>query len=184
MRIGGDPLTEYRLKTPLSREDVQKLVAGDVVFLSGRVYTARDKAHALMRSKGSPVSLEGAVIYHCGPLINENAVLSAGPTTSGRLARYTEEILKLGVRAIIGKGGLPGEPFRGRAVYLAYPGGCGAAAAQRLKVKDVHLKELGMAESLWEFEAEAFGPLIVAIDSHGKDLYQDVRASVLNRLRS
>jgi len=184
MRIGGDPLTEYRLKTPLSREDVQKLVAGDVVFLSGRIYTARDKAHALMRSKGCPISLQGAALYHCGPLIHENVVLSAGPTTSGRLARYTEEILKLGVRAIIGKGGLPGEPFLGRAVYLAYPGGCGAAAAQQLKVRDVHLKELGMAESLWEFEAEAFGPLIVAIDSHGKDLYQDVRASVLNRLRS
>ncbi len=184
MRIGGDPLTEYRLKTPLSREDVQRLVAGDVVFLSGRVYTARDKAHALMRSKGCPISLEGAALYHCGPLINKNVVRSAGPTTSGRLARYTEEILNLGVRAIIGKGGLPGEPFLGRAVYLAYPGGCGAAAAQQLKVKDVHLKELGMAESLWEFEADAFGPLIVAIDSHGKDLYQDVRVSVLNRLRS
>jgi fumarate hydratase subunit beta len=184
MRIGGDPLTEYRLKTPLSREEVQKLVAGDMVFLSGRVYTARDKAHALMRSKGCPISLEGAALYHCGPLIHKNVVLSAGPTTSGRLARYTEEILKLGVRAIIGKGGLPGEPFRGRAVYLAYPGGCGAAAAQQLKVGDVHLKELGMAESLWEFEADAFGPLIVAIDSHGKDLYQDVRASVESHLRS
>ncbi len=172
------------MKTPLSQEDVQKLNAGDVVYLSGPIYTARDKAHALIRSKGSPISLQGAALYHCGPLIHKNVVLSAGPTTSGRLARYTEEILKMGVRAIIGKGGLPGEPFREKAVYLAYPGGCGAAAAQQLKVKEVHLKELGMAESLWKFEAEAFGPLIVAIDSHGKDLYQDVRASVSSRLRS
>ncbi len=163
---------------------MQKLNAGDVVYLSGPIYTARDKAHALIRSKGSPISLQGAALYHCGPLIHKNVVLSAGPTTSGRLARYTEEILKMGVRAIIGKGGLPGEPFREKAVYLAYPGGCGAAAAQQLKVKEVHLKELGMAESLWKFEAEAFGPLIVAIDSHGKDLYQDVRASVSSRLRS
>lgn len=127
--------------------------------------------------------MQGAALYHCGPLIQQGRVLSAGPTTSGRMARYTEEILGLGVRAIIGKGGLPREPFQRRAVYLAYPGGCGAAAAQQLRIRDVHLQELGMAESLWEFEAKDFGPLIVAIDSHGKDLYQDVRASVKDRLR-
>jgi fumarate hydratase subunit beta len=176
-------MTKHWLKTPLSVEDVKKLHAGDVVYLSGRVYTARDKAHALMRSKGSPISLEGAALYHCGPLIRETQVLSAGPTTSGRMARYTEEILRLGVKAIIGKGGLPGEPFRGRAVYLAYPGGCGAAAARQLKVVGIHLQELGMAEALWEFEAENLGPMIVAIDAHGGDLYKDVRRSVQSRLK-
>ncbi len=176
-------MTEVLLRTPLSDEDVKKLHAGDVVYLSGPVYTARDKAHALMRSKGSPVPLEGVALYHCGPLIRGTSVLSAGPTTSGRMARYTEEILRLGVRAIIGKGGLPKEPFRGKAVYLAYPGGCGAAAAKQLKVKDAHLKELGMAEALWEFEAENLGPMIVAIDTHGGDLYQDVRRSVQSRLK-
>jgi fumarate hydratase subunit beta len=174
-------LTPYLLKTPLSLEDVQKLVAGDMVIISGTIYTARDKAHALMRSQGSPIPLEGAALYHCGPLIQKDKVLSAGPTTSGRMARYTEEILRLGVRAIIGKGGLPGEPFRNRSVYLAYPGGCGAAAAKQLKVKKVHLQELGMAESLWELEAENFGPMIVAIDMHGKDIYEDVRRSAKNR---
>ncbi len=171
------------LKTPLSYEDVAKLHAGDVVYLSGRVYTARDKAHALLRSKGSPIPMEGAALYHCGPLIQGETVISAGPTTSGRMARYTDEILSLGIRAIIGKGGLPGEPFRGRAVYLAYPGGCGAAAARQLKVVNVHLKELGMAEALWEFEADNLGPMIVAIDTHGGDLYQDVRRSVQSRLK-
>ncbi len=176
-------MTEHRLRTPLSDSDINKLHAGDVVYLSGTVYTARDKAHALLRSKGSPVSLKGAALYHCGPLIQSNKVLSAGPTTSGRMARYTEEILHLGVKAIIGKGGLPGEPFRGRAVYLAYPGGCGAAAARQLKVKAAHLQELGMAESLWEFEAENLGPMIVAIDSYGHDLYQDVRMSVQSHLK-
>jgi len=93
------------------------------------------------------------------------------------MARYTEEILRLGVKAIIGKGGLPGEPFRDKAVYLAYPGGCGAAAAQQLRVLGAHLQELGMAESLWEFEAKEFGPMIVAVDAHGKDLYLEVRKS-------
>ena len=176
-------MTEYRLKTPFSIENIKKLHAGDLVYLSGTVYTARDKAHALLRSKGSPICLEGAALYHCGPLIKNDQVLSAGPTTSGRMARYTEEILNLGVKAIIGKGGLPGEPFRGRAVYLAYPGGCGAAAARQLKVKRVHLQELGMAEALWEFEAENLGPMIVAIDFYGHDIYKDVRASVQKRLK-
>ncbi len=136
-------MTEYHLRTPLSAADVEMLHAGDVVFLSGRIYTARDKAHALMHRSGSPVSLQGAALYHCGPLIQEGRVLSAGPTTSGRMARYTEEILELGVRAIIGKGGVPGEPFLGRAVYLAFPGGCGAAAALRLKVCGVVLPGAG-----------------------------------------
>ncbi len=175
-------MTEHRLRTPLSMEDVKRLRAGDVVFISGHIYTARDKAHALMRARGCPVPLEGAVLYHCGPLIRGDEVLSAGPTTSGRMARYTEEILRLGVRAIMGKGGLPGEPFLGRAVYLAYPGGCGAAAAQQLRLRSVRLQELGMAEALWEFEAENLGPMIVAVDSHGGDLYRDVRRSVQSRL--
>jgi len=93
------------------------------------------------------------------------------------MARYTDEILQQGVKAVIGKGGLPGEPFRGKAVYLAYPGGCGAAAAQQLRVLGVHLTQLGMAESLWVFEARDFGPMIVAVDAHGRDLYQEVRRS-------
>jgi len=168
-------VSEHHLSTPLSGEDIRRLEAGDVVFLSGIIYSARDKAHAMIRKAGSPVSLEGAALYHCGPLIQEGRVLSAGPTTSGRMARYTEEMLEKGLRAIIGKGGLPPEPFRGRAVYLAYPGGCGAAAARKLEVLTVHLSELGMAESLWTFRAKDFGPLIVAIDSKGRDLYQEAR---------
>lgn len=174
-------MTKYHLQTPLSGTDVEKLVAGDVVFLSGQLFTARDKAHALMRRMGSPVSLEGAALYHCGPLIQDNRVLSAGPTTSGRMARYTDEILQLGVKAIIGKGGLPSEPFQDKAVYLAYPGGCGAAAAQQLRVLGMHLPELGMAESLWVFEAKDFGPMIVAIDARGKNLYQEVKKSAQTR---
>jgi fumarate hydratase subunit beta len=164
-------------------EDLEILNAGDVVYLSGRIFTARDKAHSRIRAVGSPISLEGAALYHCGPLISGEEVISAGPTTSGRMARYTEEILELGVRAIIGKGGLPGETLRNKAVYLAYTGGCGAAAAKQLEVKDVHLQELGMAESLWEFEAHDFGPMIVAVDLHGRDIYQDVRLSVEKRLK-
>ena len=176
-------MTEHHLLTPLLLEDVARLRVGDTVFLSGLIYTARDKAHLSLRKQGSPVCLKGAALYHCGPLIREDRVLSAGPTTSGRLARYTEEILRLGVRAIIGKGGLPAEPFRNRAIYLAFPGGCGAAAARQLKVVGVHLPELGMAESIWEFEAEDLGPMIVAVDSQGRDLYGEVKKSAQSRLK-
>ena len=175
---------EFKLKTPLSSEDIENLHVGDMVFLDGTVYTARDKVHALIHNRGSPLPLEGAVLYHCGPLIRGDLVLSAGPTTSDRLSRYTEEILNLGVRAIIGKGGLPGEPFRGRATYMSYPGGCGAAAARQLRIRAVLLPEMGMAEALWEFQAKDFGPMIVSIDSHGCDLYRDVKQNAQRRLRT
>jgi len=170
-------MSVYHLHTPLSQEDVKKLNAGDIVYLSGKVLTARDKAHAQIRRQGSPVSLQGAALYHCGPIIQADSVISAGPTTSARMARYTDEILAQGVRAIIGKGGLPGGPFLNRAVYLAYPGGCGAAAAAQLRVRAVHFQELGMAESIGELEAENLGPMVVAVDSHGRDLFEDVRLS-------
>ena len=172
---------EHKLKTPLSAQDIETLHVGDVVFLNGTIFTARDKAHALLRSKGSPVEMKGAALYHCGPLIGGQKVISAGPTTSGRMDRYTDFILDLGVRAIIGKGGLPGQSFREKAVYLAYPGGCGAVAAKQLKIQEVHFKELGMAEALWEFEALDLGPMVVAIDSHGGDLYEGVRRSIENK---
>lgn len=175
---------EHRLRTPLSTEDIRTLRAGDTVYLSGTVYTARDKAHAKLRSCGClPVDLSGATIYHCGPLIIDDIVISAGPTTSGRMARYSEEVVSHGVRAIIGKGGVPGEGLQGKCVYLAYPGGCGAAAAGQLRVLRVHLPELGMAESMWELEATDLGPMIVAIDCHGGDLYRDVKRSVQERLK-
>jgi fumarate hydratase subunit beta len=172
------------LETPLALQDIRRLQAGDKVYLSGTVYTARDRAHLLLSAGKSPISLEGAALYHCGPLLKADQVLSAGPTTSSRMARYTEKILDLGVRAIIGKGGLPAEPFIGRAVYLAYPGGCGAAAGRQLKLIRGYFEELGMADALWELEAQRLGPMTVAIDTCGRDLYRDVRASALSRLKS
>jgi len=178
---------KHRLKTPLTAEEVRNLCAGDLVWISGTIYTARDKVHALLRSEGHlPVDLDGAVLYHCGPLIRDDLVISAGPTTSSRMARYTKEVVDKGVKAIIGKGGISeaSEHLRSQAVYLAYPGGCGALASRHLKVIEVHLAELGMAEALWVLEAEEFGPLIVAMDSSGRDLYQEARRSAEENLKS
>ncbi|MCR3884325.1 fumarate hydratase C-terminal domain-containing protein [Methanotrichaceae archaeon M04Ac] len=171
---------EHRLRTPISQDEVAALRAGDLVWISGTVYTARDRVHALLATgEELPVDLVGAVIYHCGPLIRDATVLSAGPTTSGRVGRFTREVVDRGVRLIVGKGGISedAEALRGRATYLAYPGGCGALAARHLLVRRLHLPDLGMAEGLWELEAEGWGPMIVAIDSFGGDLYREAKRS-------
>ncbi|ASA78146.1 FumA C-terminus/TtdB family hydratase beta subunit [Thermococcus sp. 5-4] len=170
-----------RLRTPLSEEDVLNLNAGDIVHLSGVIYTARDSAHrkilGLAERGGLPFELDGAVIYHCGPVVRKTSkgyeIVSAGPTTSARMNRYLRGILSLGVRGIIGKGGMDAEPFKGRAVYFAFTGGAGSLAAKSVKrVLDVlWLEELGIPEAVWVLEVEDF-PLLVAIDASGGSLYR------------
>ncbi|MDD3247263.1 MAG: FumA C-terminus/TtdB family hydratase beta subunit [Methanosarcina sp.] len=183
---------EYHLQTPLKIDDIEKLNAGDIVYISGEILTARDEAHARileMKEKGEelPFSLEGAVVYHCGPLMQKNGkgvreewkVVSAGPTTSGRMSKMTPPLLKAhNVRAIIGKGGMKNvsESMTDRCVYLAYTGGCAALAAELIKeVKTVHWLDLGMPEAVWVLRVEKFGPLIVGIDTKGKDIFAEVR---------
>ncbi|WP_258083645.1 FumA C-terminus/TtdB family hydratase beta subunit [Thermococcus thermotolerans] len=170
-----------RLRTPLSEEDVLKLKAGDIVHLSGIIYTARDSAHRKileLAERGElPFDLNGAVIYHCGPVVRKTSngyeILSAGPTTSARMNRYLDEILSLGVRGIIGKGGMDVGPFKDRAVYFSFTGGAGSLAAKSVKrVVDVlWLEELGIPEAVWVLEVEDF-PVLVAIDSRGNSLYR------------
>jgi fumarate hydratase subunit beta len=179
---------EYHLQTPLKKDDIEKLDAGDVVFISGEILTARDEAHARIfeledKSEKLPFSLEGAVIYHCGPLMQETEkgwkVVSAGPTTSGRMSKMTPHFLKShGVRAIIGKGGMKGvaPSLKNRCIYLAYTGGCAALAAELIKeVKTVYWLDLGMPEAVWVLRVEEFGPLIVGIDAKGRDIFTEIR---------
>ncbi|WP_048151585.1 FumA C-terminus/TtdB family hydratase beta subunit [Palaeococcus ferrophilus] len=170
-----------RLHTPLQREDVVRLRAGDVVYLSGRILTARDATHRKILSLAElgelPFDLEGAVLYHCGPVVRKTSegyeIVSAGPTTSSRMNAYLEGILSLGVRGVIGKGGMNAEPFKDRAVYFAFTGGAGSLAAESIKrVVDVlWLEELGVPEALWVLEVEEF-PLLVAVDAEGNSLYK------------
>ncbi|WP_342764467.1 FumA C-terminus/TtdB family hydratase beta subunit [Thermococcus sp. 21S9] len=168
-----------KLRTPLSMEDVLRLKAGDVVYLSGEIITARDSAHRRILSlqrEELPFEPEGAVIYHCGPVVRKTGegyeVVSAGPTTSARMNPYLDGVLDLGIRGIIGKGGMKAEPFRGRGVYFAFTGGAGSLGAKSVKhVKAVHWLDLGTPEALWVLEVEDF-PLIVAIDAHGNSLYR------------
>ncbi|AKB54580.1 MULTISPECIES: FumA C-terminus/TtdB family hydratase beta subunit [Methanosarcina] len=186
---------EYNLKTPLKKEDIEKLNAGDIVYISGEILTARDEAHARILEMGDnkealPFSLEGAVIYHCGPLMQQTEngwkVVSAGPTTSGRMSKMTPPLLKAhNVRAIIGKGGMKGvaDALKNGSVYLAYTGGCAALAAELIKeVKAVYWLDLGMPEAVWVLRVEKFGPLIVGIDVKGKDIFAEVREKAQKQL--
>lgn len=180
-----------KLKTPLSKEDTKKLKAGDLVYISGTIYTARDRAHQRILEEGSPVNLEGAVIFHAGPIITtitsdegvNYKMIAVGPTTSTRMNPYQPDVLKLGVRAIIGKGGMDEGTadalVENGAVYLAAVGGCAALYVQSItEVKGVNWIDLGVPEAIWELEVKDFGPLIVAMDSNGNNLYEEVKKKI------
>jgi tartrate/fumarate subfamily iron-sulfur-dependent hydro-lyase alpha chain/tartrate/fumarate subfamily iron-sulfur-dependent hydro-lyase beta chain len=177
----------HHLTTPLGRDDIMELQAGDIVYLSGTIYTARDEAHLRIleltdEGKPLPFDLEGAALYHCGPLMQKDEsgwrTVAAGPTTSARMTDMTPQVLdNYNVRAIIGKGGMKNiAPVLGdRCVYLAYTGGCAALAVDMIKdVRDVHWLDLGMPEAVWVLEVENFGPLVVGVDAKGRDLYEEV----------
>ncbi|MCX6682816.1 MAG: FumA C-terminus/TtdB family hydratase beta subunit [Methanoregula sp.] len=173
---GGGVVTTT-LQTPLG-DEVLRLHAGDRVELSGIVYTARDDAHLRMKMEGVPFDPKGAAIYHCGPVVQNNRILAAGPTTSARMNNLSGFLLDLGVRALIGKGGMERdvrEQLRNRAVYLAFTGGCGALAASHMMLRGVFFKDLGMAEAVWVIELDSL-PLVVGIDAQGNDIFETVRA--------
>lgn len=164
------------LCTPLD-DSVQRLRAGDRVTLSGTLYTARDRAHARMLVEGIPFPAEGAVVYHCGPLVKDGEVIAAGPTTSARMDVYVPFLVKSGVRGIVGKGGFSAraiEAMHGRCVYFAFTGGCAVLAASRMRLRRAIWEDLGMAEAIWEIEIDRL-PLVVAIDAQGGDLFEGVR---------
>ncbi len=180
---------DVKLKTPLHREDTAKLKIGDMVYITGTIYTARDSAHKRMVEDGSPVDLEGAVIFHAGPIILENKeknnyqIVAIGPTTSTRMNTYQPDVLDMGVKAVIGKGGMDEETQaaldRNGAVFLAAVGGCAALYVKSIvKVKNVNWMDLGIPEAIWELEVKDFGPLFVTMDSHGGNLYEQVRKKI------
>lgn len=171
-----------RLKTPLKTKDVEKLRARDLVTINGTIVTARDKVYArVIAGKKLPINLRGGVIYHCGPLAKRTAkgwqIISAGPTTSARLDPMQVEFVKhTGVKALVGKGGVGKEVADQLAklgcVYLAFTGGAGALAASQIEgVEKVFWEELG-PEAIWVLKVKDFGPMVVAIDAVGSNLYE------------
>ena len=175
-------MSPITLTPPLSENDVRRLRAGDVVAITGRIVTARDRAHArIVSGKRPPLDLEGGIVYHCGPLakrIREGwRIVSAGPTTSARMERLQAEFVRrTGIRAIVGKGGLgeaAGAVARLGCVYLTFPGGAGALAAESVeRVERVYWMDLGEPEAMWVLRVKNFGPLLVAIDTAGNNMYE------------
>jgi fumarate hydratase subunit beta len=165
-----------QLHSPLG-EEVLSLHAGDHVELSGIVYTARDEAHLRMREQGIPFDPKGAVIYHCGPVIRDNKVIAAGPTTSARMNELSGFLIDKGVRGLIGKGGMDAmvkEQLRDKGAYFAFTGGCAALASSHMTLKGVLYEDLGMAEAIWVIELDRL-PLVVGIDAHGNDIFEAAR---------
>jgi fumarate hydratase subunit beta len=177
----------FNLRTPISEDDIRKLKVGNIVYLTGTLFTARDLAHKricqyLKESRKLPFNLNGLALFHCGPLVkkvdDQWIAVAAGPTTSMRMEPFEHEIIeKLGVRFIIGKGGM-GEKTRiammkNGSAYGVFTGGAAVLASKYIKrVVGVEWMDLGMPEAVWTFEVENFGPLVIAIDSHGGDLFE------------
>ena len=173
-----------KIVAPLKEKDIASLEAGDQVLLSGVIYTARDQAHlriiGLMEEKKAlPIDLADQVIYYCGPTPPGPRVIGAcGPTTSSRMDAFTPAVLEAGLKGIIGKGRRSDavrESIRSnKAVYFLAPGGAGAYLSERVKACEVvAFEDLG-AEAIHRLEVEDF-PLIVGIDSRGRDIYKQER---------
>ncbi|MGB9676758.1 MAG: FumA C-terminus/TtdB family hydratase beta subunit [Candidatus Bathyarchaeales archaeon] len=183
----------YHLKTPISEEEIRKLKVNDVVYITGTIVTARDQAHRraleyFKEGKKLPINLEGLAVFHCGPVVAKEGdkwiAVAAGPTTSTRMDIFEDEFIKnFKVRVVIGKGGMGKKTTDAMAkygaIYGAFTGGAAILAAKAIKnVKGVEWLDLGTPEALWIFEVEDFGPLAVAIDSHGNNLFIDVQKKV------
>ena len=187
-------MVEYKLKTPLKEEDVRKLRVGDVIYITGLIYTARDQAHRRIleyveKGQKLPVDLNGSVIFHVGPLMRKEddnwIVVSAGPTTSTRMNLTTPKLLEnFKVRIIIGKGGMSREVAealkRFGAVYCHFTGGAGVLAAKNIrKVEGVEWLDLGMPGH--EFDTISI-PFQLA--NMPENLYQEVVKDVTKYLNS
>jgi fumarate hydratase, class I len=174
---------EISLRAPLSEADVRALKVGDVVLLTGPVFTGRDAVHAHLMKHDPPVDMRGSVLYHCGPVVVKEGdtwrVTAAGPTTSIREEPYQADIIKrYGVRAVIGKGGMGGKTLGALkehgGVYLNAIGGAAQFYARAIeRVDGVSLLEFGTPEAMWHLTVKDF-PAIVTMDAHGNSLHKSV----------
>ncbi|MEM3266694.1 MAG: FumA C-terminus/TtdB family hydratase beta subunit [Thermoplasmata archaeon] len=189
----------FELEIPRDFNKIRELKMGDVIYISGKIFTARDEAHQLMlelfeKKEKLPFNPAEMVLYHCGPVVKkENGewkVLAAGPTTSSRMDLFEKEVIEAyGIKIIVGKGGMGDRTAEALknigGIYATFTGGAGALAAKSFKkvLNVYYLDELGSPEAMWIFEAEKFGPLIVSIDSQGKNWNKISREEMEKRKR-
>lgn len=174
------------LVTPVSKEDLEDIKIGDIIYLSGSLTTCRDVAHrrVVEEDREIPVDIKNNAILHAGPIIRplENdrfEMVSVGPTTSMRMEKFEYEFVKTtGVRVIIGKGGMKENTARAckefGAIHCVFPAGNAVVAATEVKeIMRAEWRDLGMPETLWNCDVEEFGPLIVSIDTKGKNYFEE-----------
>ena len=173
---------DKHIQAPITKEVSESLRAGDYIYITGTIYTARDAAHkrmdeALARGETLPINIEGQAIYYMGPSPAREGrpIGSAGPTTSSRMDKYAPKLLDMGLAGMIGKGKRSKEVIdaivRNHAVYFAAVGGAGALLSKCItKSEIVCYEDLG-AEAIRKIEIKDF-PVIVVIDSQGDNLYE------------
>lgn len=176
-----------KLEAPFTEDKIRKLRVGDMVEISGVVFTGRDAVHKWLHDGNEPpVSFRDGIIYHCGPVVLKKGgkwtVTAAGPTTSTREEPYQAGIIeRFGVRAVIGKGGM-GEKTRLACqkfgcVYLHAVGGAAQVLAESIQeVENVYgLEQFGSPEAIWQLRVKEF-PVVVTIDAHGNSLHKDIES--------
>ena len=186
-------MATHNLKTPFSDEVIKQLHAGDIVYFDGTLFGIRDLTQIYMFDQNHvpPVSLEGMPCIHTAPSLKKVGdkweKICVGTTTSTRMERFTPDLIgTYGVKAIIGKGGLYEGSLKAMqehaAVYLAIVGG--SAALETLQIEEVEAVywEHLHPEALYKFRVKNFGPLTVAMDSHGRHLYEEVKEETRSRL--
>jgi fumarate hydratase subunit beta len=184
---------EKYINAPLDRKEIATLKSGDMVYITGTVYTARDAAHkrmseALAEGKELPIELKDNVIYYMGPspAREGRAIGSAGPTTASRMDKYTPSLLDLGLGGMIGKGKRSKEVIdaivRNKSVYFAAIGGAGALLSKAIVESEVVAYDDLGTEAIRKLKVENF-PVIVVIDAEGNNLYEQ-SASIISKVLS
>lgn len=173
---------DIHIQTPITKETAQKLKAGDYVYITGTIYTARDAAHkrmdeAIDKGQSLPIDIVKQTIYYMGPspAREGSPIGSAGPTTASRMDKYAPKLLNLGLGAMIGKGkrsqAVIDAIVENKAVYFAAVGGAGALLSKCIKKSEIVAYEDLGTEAIRKLEVEDF-PVIVVIDSEGNNLYE------------
>ena len=185
-------MAHYDFQTPISEAQARSLRVNDTVTLAGTLFGIRDatQIHMFDRGRRTRFDLRGHAVIHTAPNVTKTEAgyvpLCVGTTTSDRMERFTQPLMQqYGVRLVIGKGGLRESSLKGfqdlGGAYLAIIGGTAALETTWIEaIEDVDLDDLH-PESLWKFRVNGFGPLIVAMDSHGESLYSRVRTAAQQR---
>lgn len=174
------------LKTPLTSADLEDIRIGDVIYLDGHIVTCRDVAHRRLIEYGRPLPIDvrGGAIFHAGPIVRKKddgkyEMISIGPTTSMRMEKFEKAFIeKTGVKVIVGKGGMGNDTVEAcrshKAIHCVFPAGCAVLAATEVEeIEKAEWMDLGMPETLWYCRVREFGPLIVSIDTHGGNLFEE-----------